>query len=163
MPLSKVQRQKSIEKHFHFYSVVQALIKKLEDLFGGVIVYDMHSYNWTRWDREVPVINLGTSNINNNRFGETVEEWRKSLSELVLPHDIVATSKINDTFFGNGYFLKYITNNFKNTLVLATEFKKIYCDELNEIIYPEVVTAIEKQLQTKVAAHADSFYKAHFK
>jgi len=163
VPLSEAQRQKSIEKHFHFYSVVQALIKKLEDLFGVVIVYDMHSYNWTRWDREVPVINLGTTNINNDRFGKTVEEWRKSLSELVLPHDIEATSKINDTFFGNGYFLKYITNNFKNTLVLATEFKKIYCDELSEIIYPEVVTAIEKQLQTKVVAHADSFYKAHFK
>jgi predicted MPP superfamily phosphohydrolase len=143
--------------------VVQALIKKLEDLFGVVIVYDMHSYNWRRWDREVPVINLGTTNINNERFGESVEEWRKSLSELILPNEIEATSKINNTFYGNGYFLKYITNNFKNTLVLATEFKKIYCDELRQIIYPEVVTAIEKQLQIKVVDHADSFYKAHSK
>ena len=120
-------------------------------------------YNWTRWDREVPVINLGTTNIDNDRFGKIVEEWRLSLSKLKLPYEIKATSKINNTFYGNGYFLKYITNNFKNTLVLATEFKKIYCDELGEMIFPEVVSAIEKQLQKQVKEHADSFYKAHKK
>ncbi len=160
-PLDEAQHRKSLEKHFAFYSVVNALIKKLEDMFGAIVVYDMHSYNWRRWDREVPVINLGTTNIDNDRFGGDVESWRQSLSELQLPHGIETTSKINDTFFGNGYFLKFITQNFKNTLVLATEFKKIYCDELQQIIFPEVVLAIEKQLQKKIKEHADAFYKAH--
>ena len=68
------------------------------------------------------------------------------------------TSKINDTFFGNGYFLKYITQNFDNTLVLATEYKKIYCDELKQIIFPEVVHAIEEQMRDRVKAHATAFY-----
>ncbi len=134
-PLSKEQREKSRAKHATFFTVVHALIRKLEELFGVCVVYDMHSYNWRRWDREVPLINLGTSNINNERFGEQVESWRYSLSQLALPNGIAPTSKINDTFFGNGYFLKYITNNFKNTLVLATEFKKIYCDELGQVIF----------------------------
>jgi len=134
---------------------------KLEDKFGVVVVYDMHSYNWRRWDREVPVINLGTSNIDMDRFGDAVEKWRLSLSELQLPNDVEATSKINDTFQGNGYFLKYITKNFKNTLVLATEFKKIYCDELRELIFPEVVHAIEQQLQSRLKDHALSFYKTY--
>ncbi len=160
-PLDEAQHRKSLEKHFAFYSVVNALIKKLEDLFGIAVVYDMHSYNWRRWDREVPVINLGTTNIDNERFGADVESWRQSLSELQLPHGIETTSKINDTFFGNGYFLKFITQNFKNTLVLATEFKKIYCDELQQIIFPEVVLSIEEQLQIKIREHADAFYKAH--
>ncbi|PKA84210.1 N-formylglutamate amidohydrolase [Ulvibacter sp. MAR_2010_11] len=162
-PLTYTERKISMDKHRAFYQVVNKLVAKLEEKFGVVVVYDMHSYNWRRWDREVPVINLGTANIDNDRFGDIVEYWRQSLSELQLPHKIEATSKINDTFQGNGYFLKYITQNFKNTLVLATEFKKIYCDELSEVIYPEVVSAIEQQLQQKVKQHAEAFYKAHSK
>jgi hypothetical protein len=160
-PLSDEMKAKSLAKHNAFYSVVYALIAKLEQKFGTIVVYDMHSYNWRRWDREVPVINLGTSNIDNGRFGPSVEEWRQSLSELELPYDIKATSNINDTFFGNGYFLKYITETFKNTLVLATEFKKIYCDEINMFVFPEVVATIEEQLRSKLKEHADAFYKEH--
>ncbi|MEZ4875223.1 MAG: N-formylglutamate amidohydrolase [Flavobacteriaceae bacterium] len=160
-PLPAAQHQKSLEKHHAFYRVVKALITKLEAKFGVVVVYDMHSYNWKRWDREVPVINLGTSNIDNERFGALVENWRKSLATLKLPYGIEATSHINDTFQGNGYFLKFITKNFQNTLVLATEFKKIYCDELNEIIFPEVVAAIEAQLRELLPQHAEAFYLAH--
>jgi hypothetical protein len=160
-PLPKHQREKSLEKHSNFYKVVQALISKLESKFETVIIYDIHSYNWLRWDREVPVINLGTSNIDNKRFGDFVEHWRTTLSELKLPHIAETTSKINDTFSGNGYFLKYITKNFKNTLVLATEFKKIYCDELNQIIFPETVAAIEKQLQKKIKESTVLFQKMH--
>lgn len=162
-PLPTHQHSKSLAKHSRFYEVVHTLIQKLEEKFGVCVVYDIHSYNWRRWDREVPVINLGTSNIDNQRFGKDVEDWRQSLSELNLPNGVKTTSKINDTFFGNGYFLKFITNNFKNTLVLATEFKKIYCDELGQIIYPEVVSAIQEQLQHKIKAHAALFFEAHRK
>ncbi len=159
--LSDLEHAKSLQKHSQFYRVVHALIEKLELKFKVVVVYDMHSYNWRRWDREVPVINLGTSNIDNDRFGTIVEHWRQSLSEMKLPYGTKTTSKINDTFQGNGYFLKYITNNFKNTLVLATEFKKIYCDELEAIIFPEVVKAIEVDLRERIPAHAEAFYLAH--
>ena len=160
-PLSEAMKEKSLAKHAAFYKVVHALVEKLEQKFGTIVVYDMHSYNWKRWDREVPVINLGTSNIDNERYGNSVELWRHSLSRLQLPGVEETSSKINDTFYGNGYFLKYITKTFRNTLVLATEFKKIYCDELQQIIFPEVVSAIETQLQTKIEEHANSFYKEH--
>ena len=159
--LTSENTEKSLQKHASFYKVVHALIEKLESKFGAVIVYDIHSYNWKRWEREVPVINLGTSNIDSEKFGEFIESWRTSLSELKLPNTPKTTAKINDTFFGNGYFLKFITNNFKNTLVLATEFKKIYCDELEQLIFPEVVAAIEQQLQKKIKDHAHSFYNAY--
>ncbi len=162
-PLNPIHKKTSLEKHTAFYTVVHALLKKLEEKFGMVVVYDMHSYNWRRWDREVPVINLGTSNIDNERFGNSVEAWRQSLSELELPNNMETTSKINDTFQGNGYFLKYSTQNFKNTLVLATEFKKIYCDELRQVMYPEVIHAIEQQLQQKIKAHAATFYQTYKK
>ena len=160
-PLANNQKQKSLNKHQGFYDVLAALISKLEAKFGVCIVYDMHSYNWKRWDREVPTWNLGTSNLDNDRFGEDIETWRQSLSEIKFPHHIKQTSKINDTFQGNGYFLKFITKNFKNTLVLATEIAKIYCDEYDQIIFPEVVDAVEKQLRDRIPKHASSFYEKH--
>ena len=92
-PLSKAMHAKSLVKHTTFYEVVHALIAKLEEKFGTIVVYDIHSYNWKRWDREVPVINLGTSNIDNDRFGASVEQWRHSLSELQLPRVAECSSK----------------------------------------------------------------------
>ncbi len=157
-PLSEAEKQKSLQKHSNFYKVVHALVSKLEKKFGICVVYDMHSYNWQRWDREVPTWNLGTSNIDNDRFGDEVESWRQMLASIELPNDIKQTAKINNTFYGNGYFLKYITKNFKNTLVLATEIAKVYCDEYKQIIYPEVVAAVAQQLQSLLPKHANEFY-----
>ncbi len=158
-PLSTEMKEKSLQKHANFYKVVQALIHKVEEKFGKCIVYDIHSYNWQRWTREVPMWNLGTANVDYKRFGKIIESWRAILEKMPLPNGIKSTSKINDTFQGNGYFLKYITQNFDNTLVLATEAKKLYCDELNQIMYPEVVAAIEKYLKTELKRHAEAFYK----
>ena len=158
VPLTEVQKNKSLKKHLDFYTVVEALITKIENKYGCCVVYDMHSYNWKRWDREVPTWNLGTSNIDNVRFGEYIELWRSFLEQISLPYTIKNTAKINDTFFGNGYFLKFITNRFKNTLVLATEISKIYCDELEQIIYPEVVEAVRVQLKDYIEEHAKTFH-----
>ncbi|MFK7782914.1 N-formylglutamate amidohydrolase [Psychroserpens sp.] len=160
-PLPEDQKQKSQNKHANFYKIVHALIAKLEAKFGVCIVYDMHSYNWKRWDREVPTWNLGTSNVNNERFGDDIELWRQRLSDIKFPYSIKSTSKINDTFQGNGYFLKFITNNFKNTLVLATEIAKVYCDEYDYVIFPEVVDTVEQQLRQHLLDHAANFYKKH--
>jgi hypothetical protein len=162
-PLPEKQKQKSLAKHKAFYDVVYALVETLESKFGAAIVYDMHSYNWQRWDREVPTWNLGTSNVDNVRFSEDVEAWRQSLSEIQFPNNIKSTALINDTFYGNGYFLKFITNSFKNTLVLATEIAKVYCDEYEQVNYPEVVKSVETQLKDRLPKHAKSFIEKHSK
>ena len=157
-PLSEDLKAISLKKHANFYLVVFSLIKKLEDKFGFSVVYDMHSYNWRRWNREVPTWNLGTSNLDNHRFGKVIEDWRQSLSQIKFPNNIKSTSKINDTFMGNGYFLKFITQNFKNTLVLATEIAKVYCHEYEQYIYPEVVKAVESELKKRIPEHALKTY-----
>lgn len=157
------EKKISLEKHQNFYKVLNALIKKIEQKFDAAIVYDIHSYNWKRWDREVPTFNIGAMNVDILRFGDEVEFWRKSLSEIELPNNIKSTSLINDTFRGNGYFLKFITSSFGNTLVLATEIKKIYCDELTQEMYPEIVNVIEEELKSRILKHATEFYQRHQK
>lgn len=162
-PLSSSEKEHSLRKHQNFYKVAHALIHKIESKFGVAIVYDMHSYNWRRWDREVPTWNLGTTNLDEDRFGKDIETWRQSLSEIEFPNDIKSDAAINNTFYGNGYFLKYITKNFENTLVLATEIAKVYCQEYDQVIYPEVVAAVKEQLSGRIVAHANSFINRHAK
>ncbi len=157
-PLSQEMKAKSLQKHTNFYDVVHALISTIESKFGFCTVYDMHSYNWKRWDRPVPTWNLGTMNVDSSRFGRVIENWRQSLSEIDFPNAIKSTSKINDTFQGNGYFLKFITKNFNNTLVLATEIAKVYCDEYEHIIFPEVVSTVERALKVRIPEHALNVY-----
>lgn len=156
-PLLEKEKQISLNKHLNFYRVVKVLIEKLESKYPKILVFDMHSYNWKRWDREVPIWNLGTININNNRFGALAEQWRERLENMVLPINMQTTAKINDTFQGNGYFLKYITRNFDNTLVLATEISKVYCDEHTGIIFPEVVRSVEEQFKIMVPKMVRAF------
>lgn len=159
-PLAEEERDHSLEKHSNFYKVVQALVHQIETKYGKALVFDMHSYNWKRWDREVPTWNLGTANIDNDRFEKLAVAWSKSLGHMQLPNGIKSTSKINDTFQGNGYFLKYITQNFNNTLVLATEIAKIYCDEYEGTLYPEVVRSVEDQLKELIPLQLKKFQES---
>lgn len=158
-PLSESEKSSSLTKHANFYKVVDALIHKIESAFGACVVYDMHSYNWKRWDREVPTWNLGTKNLNNERFGSVIELWREYLEGIELPYNIKQTAAINNTFYGNGYFLKHISGKFKHTLVLATEIAKIYCDEYKQLVFPEVVETVAFQLKHLIPKHAAEFQK----
>ncbi len=156
-PLPDDERQHSLQKHANFYKVVGALVEKIESKYGKAIVFDMHSYNYKRWDREVPTWNLGTANIDNDRFGKLAASWSEKLGGMVLPNNLPSTSKINDTFQGNGYFLKFVTQKFDNTLVLATEIAKVYCDELTGILYPEVVRSVAVQLKELIPLQLKEF------
>ncbi|MBT8315572.1 MAG: N-formylglutamate amidohydrolase [Maribacter sp.] len=159
-PLSRTEKNHSLNKHNAFYEVVHTLVEQLEKIHGQLIVFDMHSYNWRRWDRPVPTWNLGTENIDNSRYGSIVDSWRGKLGDMKLPGPIPQSSEINDVFQGNGHFLKYITKNFENTLVLATEISKVYCDERNGIIYPEVVRSVERHLKELIPLQVKEFQES---
>ena len=62
-PLSKALIKESFQKHHKFYKVIDALITVIEKKYGGCIVYDIHSYNYVRHKKDVPVFNIGTKRI----------------------------------------------------------------------------------------------------
>ncbi|WP_292891119.1 N-formylglutamate amidohydrolase [Nonlabens sp.] len=160
-PLSQDKKDRALSKHKNFYNVVHALTMKLEALFGSVVFYDLHSYNWKRWDREVPVFNIGTINIDEEKYRPEIIQWQDILDGIKLPIDQKVNCKINDVFKGNGYFLNFVSKNSLNTLVLATEISKIYADEITGRIFPEVVTAIQDLLKYYIKTHAHRFYDRH--
>ncbi|MDT8346247.1 MAG: N-formylglutamate amidohydrolase [Flavobacteriaceae bacterium] len=143
-PLEKTRKSALLRRHHTFYEVCLHLINVLEKDFGGCLVIDMHSYNIKRWDRPVPTFNIGTKNIDEAIFASYIDQWRNLMAAFTLPDNIASTAHINDVFQGNGYFLKNITQNSHNTLVLATEVGKVYCDENHQIIFPEVVHSLQQ-------------------
>jgi uncharacterized protein (TIGR02421 family) len=154
-PLTKAEKQVSLKKHTNYYRVTYALIKKLEELFDGCVVYDMHSYNYKRWDRAVPVFNIGAEKID-SKFKTHVESWNNHLKGITIP-ELETTAAIDDVFKGMGYNLAFINQHFDNTLVLATEVKKVFCDELGGIGYPSVIRSLKSSLKKAILNHANEF------
>jgi uncharacterized protein (TIGR02421 family) len=147
---------RSKEKHTNFYAIVHALIAKIEQLFGACVVYDIHSYNYKRWDRPTPIFNIGTERIDNQRYSKYVMHWFDELRNIKASEESNTTG-INDVFFGRGYNLEYITKNFPNTLVLATEIKKIYCDETTGDTYPKIIRKLQQKFKQAIISNARFF------
>jgi len=154
--LTSKEKQVSRQKHANYYKVTHALIKKLEDLFDGCVVYDVHSYNWVRWTRQVPLFNIGTERLDKEKYGLIIENWKNHLSAISIP-DVENVTAINDVFYGRGYNLEYITSHFKKTLVLATEVKKVYCNELTGEDFPRIIKALQQQLKKAILENANFF------
>lgn len=154
--LTNKEVQISLEKHQNFYRVVNALIYKLESKYGAAVVFDIHSYNYKRYNFSTPLFNLGTQNINRTKYSRYINYWLKELKKIILP-GIDNEVKENDIFKGNGYLLTHITQNFQNTLVLATEIKKVYCNEETGESYPRVIDELTQQLK-KAAINTAAYF-----
>ena len=155
-PLTSAEKQISLQKHHNFYKVVHALVHKLEELYDSCIVYDIHSYNYQRWDRKVPLFNIGTEQIDSIKYGRFIENWVAELSAISLS-GIENQTEINDVFQGRGYNLEFITHNFSNTLVLATEVKKVYSNELTGENYPKIIRELQQKLKQAILNNAQYF------
>lgn len=154
--LNPKEIQKSKEKHANYYKVIHCLVRKIEQIFESCIVYDIHSYNYKRWERDVPIFNIGTERIDYQKFGKYVTHWFDELRKINV-NDEPNTTAINDVFYGRGYNLEYITKNFSNTLVLATEIKKIYCDEITGDSFPKVIQILQQKFKEAILHNAKFF------
>ncbi len=155
-PLTNKQRTVSLNKHENFYRVATELVAKLEEQFGGCLVYDLHSYNYKRWDRDVPLFNIGTERINVDRYRKYINHWKEELGKIEIKN-VTNIVEENDVFKGRGYNLERITKTFDNTLVFATEISKVYCDEETGESYYQVVKSIQRQLKKAILNNAMFF------
>lgn len=155
-PLTPSERQTSLQKHSNFYKVLGALVEKLESLYDSCIVYDVHSYNYQRWDRPVPLFNVGAERIDMDKYGTYIDNWAKELSAISLT-GVENKTAINDVFKGRGYNLEFVSKHYPNSLVLATEIKKVYCNELTGEDYPKVIRELQQKLKKAILNNAQFF------
>ncbi|ERP31867.1 flavohemoglobin expression-modulating QEGLA motif protein [Chitinivibrio alkaliphilus] len=142
--LTEKERRETVAKHRQYYQLLSGILAVLEERFGRVLVFDIHSYNYERWNRPVPLFNIGSEHVDTETFGSMVTAWQNRLSQCCIANE--SGCAVNDVFFGRGYALRYIRENFPRSLVLATEIKKVYCDEKSGESYPEVIRELKLQL-----------------
>lgn len=159
-PLTTKERNISLRKHANFYKVLDGLVAKIEQIFTGCLVYDMHSYNYLRHEQVMPVFNIGTERIDHNKFDKFVNQWKKDLAKIKLPN-IDTTVEINGPFYGRGFLLENLTQKFNNTLVLATEVKKIYGNEETSESYPLVISALDFGMK-KAILNTTAYFATNF-
>ncbi len=156
-PLSDKQRQKSQRKHELFYRLYEALISKLEAKFGHVIVFDLHSYNYQRIEKNAPTFNLGCAQIDVERWGTTVNRFIGELNKIDLPnHNTQA--EINSVFQGYGYLIAHTNARFDRTLVLPTEVKKVFMNEASGELYPLVLAGLQVGLK-QAFSHTSAYFQ----
>ncbi len=155
-PLTQEDLEISHAKHNGFYKVIGELVQKIEEKYSCCLVYDIHSYNFQRIiEKPAPLFNLGTVKIN-KKFRTYLDHWLERLKKIKL-EDIENTTMENAVFQGKGYLLRFLTKNFSHTLVLATEIKKIYCDELSGDTYTEIVMDLKKEMKNAIVDNSAYF------
>ncbi|MCW8328595.1 flavohemoglobin expression-modulating QEGLA motif protein [Photobacterium sp. SDRW27] len=152
-PLSEAERAISSEKHACYYRILGCLIDTLESQFGLCLLYDIHSYNYLRIERDTPVFNLGTGQINTRKWHKETKRLIELLEGIELPN-IRVDAKINDVFKGMGYQATFIRQHFPNTLILPIEVKKIYMDEMRGESFPLVIEKLKEAMKTVITEHA---------
>jgi len=153
-PLSEAERAASLAKHQAFYTVLGELYAQLESMHTQVVVYDVHSYNYRRPGMgEVPVFNIGTEQVDTGRWQPAIDRWADLLGNITLP-GVTVRAAINEVFYGRGYQATYVAKNCRNTLVLATEAKKVFMDELSGEPNRQVLDKLHLEFERAIARHA---------
>ena len=161
-PLNQKQRAKNHGKHQSFYNVLEAIIEVVEKQFKNSIVFDIHSYNYKRIEKDTPTFNIGSGQIDIERWGNIVNHFEKQLNLIVLPNlDVRAAT--NEVFHGRGYLITHVNAHFDNTLVLPVEVKKIFMDETSGDVYPLVLEELKAGFKRAISETAAFFVRRYGK
>jgi len=154
-PLSEQARQYSRQKHQQFYELLGELYSRLEKLHGRCLVYDVHAYNYQRIEKDTPLFNIGTEQLDSQWSG-VIQHWLEQLNSISLP-DTQCRAAIDEVFYGRGYQATFVRQRLQNTLVLPTEIKKVYMDESRGTPRPEIIQSLSQQLARHMVQTADYF------
>lgn len=161
-PLSQKQRAKNHGKHQSFYNVLETIIEVIEKQFRNAIVFDIHSYNHKRIEEDTPTFNIGSGQIDVERWGSVVNQFEKQLNNIALPN-LEVRAATDEVFHGRGYLITHVNAHFDNTLVLPTEVKKIFMDEVTGDVYPLVLEELKAGFKSAISETAAFFVRRYGK
>ncbi len=114
--------------HGVYYRVLGELLTMLTDKFGDVILYDLHSYNYSRLEGNPPLFNIGTHFIDLRRYDQVIKHLTKELRKIELP-GFENRAVTDEVFKGKGYQAEFINQNHPDVLCVPLEIKKAFMDE----------------------------------
>jgi len=134
----------------------------VEQQFKNAIVFDIHSYNHKRIEEDTPTFNIGSGQIDVERWGSVVNQFEKQLNNIALPN-LEVRAATDEVFHGRGYLITHVNAHFDNTLVLPTEVKKIFMDEVTGDVYPLVLEDLKAGFKSAISETAAFFVRRYGK
>ncbi len=161
-PLSAKQRSKSHAKHQSFYNVLEMIVATIEQQFKNAIIFDVHSYNYKRIEKNTPTFNIGSAQIDIERWGNIAKHFENQLNKITLPN-IDCYAATDEIFHGRGYLITHVNAHFDNTLVLPVEVKKVFMDETTGAVYPLVLEELRASFKNAVSETTAFFMRRYGK
>jgi hypothetical protein len=159
-PLSDEEKLLSLKKHETFYRVLGVLLEKVQAQFGSCLVYDIHSYNFKRIDKDTPAFNVGTEQLDAAKYADVIQHWVTALDSISVPEQNLRASA-DEVFYGRGYLATFVRENFSGALALPTEIKKVFMDELTGKVDSKVLPALKTLFEKSSMENSDYFSKSH--
>ena len=154
--LSDKEKQRIKEMHSLYYRVLDTLMEKLEQRYGGCILYDLHSYNYLRIEGEPPLFNLGTHFMDLERFGPVVDHLQQQLGDIHV-HGVDTRAVRDEVFWGKGYQARFISENHPDSLCLPIEVKKVFMAEKSGELYPDVFNPLAAGMVAAIRENSSFF------
>ncbi len=147
--------ENSLKEYDEFYSWFRQQVDAFVEKSGFIIIYDIHSYNFRRENREFgdnplknPDINVGTGTLN-PRWAPVVEHFKNRLRNIDFLGSHLSVEE--NVRFKGGYLSEWVHNNYpEQSCVLAIEFKKIFMDEWTGAVNIEKIKALKEALNETV-------------
>ncbi|PRY15022.1 N-formylglutamate amidohydrolase [Pontibacter ummariensis] len=147
--------EESVGRYERFYKDVKQMLTKLVKDHGCLIVYDLHTYNHkpegpegkAADPDENPEVNIGTSNMNREKWAPVVEALTHSLSSYNYRGRHLDVRE--NVKFKGGHFVHWIHDLFGDDVcAMSISFKKFFMDEWtgepDEIQVHEIKAALEQ-------------------
>lgn len=131
--------------HSCYYRVVHSLVGQLEKRFSGAMIYDLHSYNYSRIEGNPPLFNIGTYFVDTSRYASLLNHLQNGLKAIRLS-GVENSSLYDEVFRGRGYQAVFIKENHPNSLCIPLEIKKIFMDEEDFERDDEIFSQLKPQL-----------------
>jgi N-formylglutamate amidohydrolase len=128
--------ERSLAAYDAFYAALEELLRERVRLYGGFVLFDLHSYNHRRGgptapaadSRSHPEVNLGTGSMDRERWAPVVERFSRELcAQRVLGSALDVRENVK--FFG-GQLPRWVHERFGEVgCALAIEVKKTFMNE----------------------------------
>lgn len=127
---------RSLAGYDAFYESLDRLLSDAIDKHGRIVVIDLHSYNHRRGGPNArpedpvanPQVNVGTSNIDLERWGDLTERFMDDLRAVDFPGGALDVRQ--NIKFQGGHFSRWINARFEGAAcAIAVELKKFFMDE----------------------------------
>ena len=159
VPLSQAEQDQLRSSHAAYYRVLQALLDTLQKRFKRFMLYDLHSYNYSRIGGSPPLFNIGTHFIDRSEFEPVIAHLLAGLRQIRLP-DLETRAVCDEVFLGQGYQAAFVSANYPRSLCLPLELKKVFMDEQRCTLKEEVFEILKPAL-VKVLQNNSTFFIKH--